>query len=161
LAVPLACAGCGSDRVATFPVTGTIAFEDGKPVPYGMVEFRNEQSGMSARANLDSTGRFTLGTYLVDDGAPEGKYRIVVIQHFTAPPPDVRVRMQDEHAAHDPNADVRVAPEVSEMSTTPLRAEVSANSKNHFEFVVPRHPPKRRTRIRTAESSGGSAATMP
>jgi hypothetical protein len=142
--MPLACAGCGSDRAATFPVTGTVAFDDGQPVPYGIVEFRNEQSGLSARASLDNSGRFELGTYAADDGAPAGKYRIIVVQHFAVPPPDARVRIHDEHAAHDSSADIRVAPEVSDIAATPLRAEVRPDRKNLFDFEVQRYIPVRR-----------------
>jgi hypothetical protein len=130
--------GCNS-HIATYPVSGTVSFEDGQPVPYGAIEFRNEQSGLSARAQLDKSGAFALGTFTADDGAPAGKYRAIVTQYFNAPSSTARVRMDEGHQAHDPDADVRVATEVADFSTSPLRAEVSPDSENHFDFVVGRY----------------------
>jgi hypothetical protein len=140
--VLLLAAGCSS-QVATYPVTGTVRFEDGQPVPHGNIEFRNEKSGLSARGTLDKAGAFKLGTFTADDGAPAGDYRAVVVQFFNAPPATARVQMDAEHNAHDPTADVRVATEVSDFSTSPLRAEVRAEGENQFEFTVPRHVPTR------------------
>jgi hypothetical protein len=137
VAISLASTGCGS-RIATYPVTGTVRFDDGTPVPVGAVEFRNDQSRLSARAQLDNLGTFALGTFTADDGAPAGNYRVIVTQYFNAPPSNARVRMDAGHQAHDPDADVRVAADLGDFSTTPLRAEVRPDSKNHFDFVVKR-----------------------
>ena len=135
VAIPLACIGCDS-KIATYPVTGTVRFEDGRPVPVGAVEFRHEGSGLSARGKIDGTGAFTLGTFTADDGAPAGNYQVIVIQYFNAPPRNSEVRMDAGHEAHESDADVRVAEEVGDYSTSPLRAEVRPDSKNHFDFAV-------------------------
>jgi hypothetical protein len=140
--VLLLAAGCNS-QVATYPVTGTVRFDDGQPVPYGNIEFRNEKSGLSARGTLDKAGAFKLGTFTADDGAPVGNYRAVVIQFFNAPPAAARVQMDADHDAHNPDTDVRVAAEVSDFSTSPLSAEVRAEGENQFEFTVPRYVPAR------------------
>jgi hypothetical protein len=147
-------AGCNS-KPTTYSVTGAVRFEDGQPVPYGAIEFRNEQSGISARGKLDANGAFELGTYATDDGAPAGTYRVIVVQFFNPPPAITdRVRMRDEHSSHDPDADVRVSSEVSDSSTTLLRAEVTPDGTNQFEFIVPRYVPPRGSRRFPARSSG-------
>jgi hypothetical protein len=144
IAFPLACWGCGSNRVATYPVSGTVRFDDGQPVPDGVVEFREEKTGLSARGKLDKSGAFALGTFAADDGAPAGEHRVVVIQFFDVPPrpyqPQSRAA-EIEHD-HDPGADVRVAAEFADFSTSGLRAEVKPDSENKFDFVVKRYRPR-------------------
>jgi hypothetical protein len=136
---PLLVGGCGGGETI-YPVSGTVHFEDGAPVPFGAIEFRNEKSGLSARGKLDRSGAFLLGTLSSNDGAPAGSYRVIIVQFFDSPPSghSDKVRMEAEHEQHDPRADARVAAELSDYSTSPLRAEVSPNSENHFEFVVGR-----------------------
>jgi hypothetical protein len=142
VAIPLAWTGCGS-KISTYPVTGTVRFEDGSPVPVAAVEFRHEESGLSARTKVDATGAFSLGTFATDDGALAGNYQVIVTQYFSAPPRTARVRMAAGHVSHDAGADVRIAAEVGDFSTSPLRAEVRPDSKNHFDFVVKRFRPRK------------------
>jgi hypothetical protein len=138
IGLPLACAGCGG--IATYPVTGTVRFEDGEPVPHGAIEFREEESGLSARARLEKTGQFVLGTFTENDGAPSGNYRVVVIQHFDLPPHANNPQSGGERIDHDhaPGADVRVASEFADFATSSLRAKVQPGSENKFELVVKR-----------------------
>ncbi len=138
-------AGCNS-RVATYSVSGTVRFEDGQPVPHGTIEFRNEKSGVSARGQLDDSGAYSLETFSADDGAPAGNYRAIVAQYFNASPSTARVSMDADHRVHNQDADVRVASEVGDFSTSPLRAEVRPDDKNHFDFVVRRYTPPRPSR---------------
>lgn len=138
-----ACAGCDSDRVATYPVSGSVKFEDGLPVSHGAVEFREEETRLSARAKLDTNGEFALGTFTADDGAPAGNYRVIVIQHFDVPPranhPQARGEQIDHE--HDPGTDIRVSPEFANFSASGLQATVRPGSDNRFEFVVRRLRP--------------------
>jgi hypothetical protein len=147
LALPFLCVGC-SGRVATYPVSGTVHFDDGQPVRVGAVEFRCQETGLSARAKLNDTGSFSLGTFADIDGAPAGTYKIIVVQFFDAPPrkhvhthADHAADEHDdhEHAAHDSQAhepDARVAPKFSDYSTSPLRATVTSDGENRFDLVV-------------------------
>jgi hypothetical protein len=150
LVLPLAYAGCDS-QVATFPVVGTLSFDDGEPVPYGSIEFRHEESGISARGTIDRSGAFSLGTFSANDGAPAGSYRVIVVQYFNAPPPSAPVRMEGEHGDHGPHADIRVAAEVADYSTSSLRAEVRPDASNKIEFIVPRYRSARERAQRTGD----------
>lgn len=147
IAFPLTWAGCGASRVPTYPVSGSVHFEDGQPVPYAVIEFREEGSRLSARAKLDKDGTFVLGTFKADDGAPAGDYRVIVVQHF-----DIPLRANDprrhgerfEHA-HESGDSIQVATEFADFSTSGLRATVGPDSDNEFEFVVRRESPRRRS----------------
>jgi hypothetical protein len=145
-------AGC-SGRVARYPVTGTIRFDDGQPVRIGVVEFRCPQSGVSARSKLDDRGMYQLGTFADADGAPVGDYQVIIVQYFNVPPTG-HVHSQGEEDAdeqhqnashddpahnHDPHPDARVAAKFGNYSTSPLRAAVRADGENRFDFVVT-HP---------------------
>jgi hypothetical protein len=144
--------GCSS-RVATYPVAGTVKFDDGQPVRIGVVEFRCPQTGLSARAKLDDAGEFSLGTFATADGAPTGEYEIIIVQYFNAPPAG-HVHSHSDHNAddhgnpaahiddahdHDTHPDARVALKFSNYKSSPLRATVRADAENKFNFVVT-HP---------------------
>jgi hypothetical protein len=135
--------GC-SGRVATYPVSGTVMFADGHPVASGVIEFRSPDTGVTARAKLVADGTFELGTFDDADGAPAGKYQVVIVQFFTTPPRGhVHGHANHDHdeAEHDHSHhhDARIAAKYSKYSTTPLRAEVRSNGENKFDFVV-NHP---------------------
>lgn len=132
----IGCLGC-SGRVATYPASGTVRFDDGEPVRIGVIEFRCEENGLSARAKLDDTGSFSLGTFADADGAPAGTYKVIVAQYFNVPP---HKHAHEEHdARHDHEPDARVAPKFSDYSTSPLRATISADAENKFHLQVS-HP---------------------
>lgn len=77
LAVVVA-AGCG--RSGLYPVKGKVVFPDGTPLAAGTVEFGPfDQSALLApRGEIRADGTFRASTYEEGDGAPEGKYRVLV-----------------------------------------------------------------------------------
>lgn len=76
--------GCGgSGRPNLVEATGTVKL-DGKPIEQAMVSFMPDPETATdykrpSIAVTDANGKFTLGTYDKTDGAPKGKF-IVVIQ---------------------------------------------------------------------------------
>lgn len=92
--------GCGDDRPALYPVSGTVLFRSGDPVRNASIELVPTSAGPSPRGRVDRDGHFTLGTYQSDDGAPAGEYQVVVVQPL---PPNASASMRklgEEHAAH-------------------------------------------------------------
>lgn len=73
-------AGCGSDQVDTYPVSGKVVFADGEPVRLGTVEFESVSFGTTASGKIKEDGSFVLGTYTSTDGAASGKHRAIVVQ---------------------------------------------------------------------------------
>lgn len=73
-------AGCGSDRVPTYPVRGRVQFSDGDPVRLGTVELESLEFGTTASGKIRDDGSFVLGTYTPTDGAAAGKHRVIVVQ---------------------------------------------------------------------------------
>ena len=132
--------GCKGTRLTTYPVSGSIQFEDGQPVSHGTVEFRL-QDGFCARGSLDASGRFALGSFSEMDGAPAGEYRVVIVQYFNFPPRTAPASGNNgklDHASHASGADIRVATDYSDYAKTDLRAVVLPKKDTKFDFIVKR-----------------------
>lgn len=135
LVLPVVALGC-SNRVPTYPASGTVKFDDGEPVRIGFVEFRCEENGLSARAKLDDHGHFTLGTFSESDGAPAGTYKIAIVQIFNTPPRDHAHDSARDAQSH--RASARIARPFSDFATSPLRATITAGADNKFDLQVSR-----------------------
>ncbi len=76
--------GCGRPEMPeTFPVKGKVVYENGQPVPSGMVQFQS-QSDQSVLVNggIQPDGTFTLSSVKEDyriDGAIAGQHRVTVV----------------------------------------------------------------------------------
>lgn len=83
----LVAAGCGSavmpdaPTVALYPVTGRVLFE-GKPAAGARVTLHPIGSAalgvVTPGGEVDSEGQFSVTTYQLSDGAPQGRYRATV-----------------------------------------------------------------------------------
>lgn len=76
--------GCGG--VKTYPVQGTVTWLDGSPAKElagGMVQFDlvtgDPKKAVSPRGTIREDGGYRLATFKEADGAPAGKYRVVVV----------------------------------------------------------------------------------
>ena len=71
-------AGCNDGKFKTYPVTGTVKFADGEPLPTGQIYLETKDktygAGISAMGQIGEDGRFELRTYEPGDGAPPGNY---------------------------------------------------------------------------------------
>jgi hypothetical protein len=76
-------AGCGGSGL--YPVQGKVVFSDGTPLTAGTVVFGpvDKDALLSPRGEIQPDGTFKASTHKEGDGAPEGKYRVLV-----APPDD-------------------------------------------------------------------------
>lgn len=73
-------AGCGSDQVPMYPVSGKLRFSDGKKVRHGTIELTSVEHGTTATGKIEQDGSFVLGTYTPNDGAAAGEHKAIVIQ---------------------------------------------------------------------------------
>jgi hypothetical protein len=75
-------AGCqgkppGPEKQPTVPVTGQVKYQ-GRPVANASVIFQSVDGTVVAHGNTDAAGLFTLSTYGNQDGAPPGRYKVIV-----------------------------------------------------------------------------------
>jgi hypothetical protein len=76
--------GCGSRKLATYPVSGKVTFENGAPLSTGgIIMFQSvaakDQPVSTAAGTIEADGTFKLSTFTDGDGAPAGKYRALVM----------------------------------------------------------------------------------
>ena len=128
-------AGCGSDesRTQTYPVSGTIARE-GKPAADVLVRFHPAKPSpelTTLTTRTDTSGHYSLSTYLANDGAPAGDYVVSVLLNL---PPEV-----DEGGDTESSLKTRPIPLPTHLvpftnpTTSPLRASVKPDD-NTFDF---------------------------
>ena len=123
-------AGCGSDRLPTYDVTGTVVFPDGSALPGGWIVCESAEHGLAARGIIDTDGSYRLGTYAAADGAVAGRHLVAI----TPAPP----------AEYDPDrggAAPLVDPRFMHMDTSGIEFEVQADAVNQFKLVVDRTVP--------------------
>jgi hypothetical protein len=131
LAVVAGC-GRGSDRLATYPVTGEVVFSDGSPLGGGRVEFRSIgiSPAMVARGNFGDDGKFQLSTYKPGDGAVEGEHQVVVSPN---PPDDT----DDMTPAQRLRAMRPIDTRFMDYRSSKLRFNVTKDvTQNHFRIEV-------------------------
>lgn len=113
-------AGCGG--VKMHPVSGTIKYPDGTPMPgEGTIIFNSLD--LNAKGNprgaIKEDGSFRIGTFDEADGAPEGKYRIAIMP--TTPrnpnkPPPGWPPIDRKYMSHDKSGlEVTVTPGKNEL----------------------------------------------
>lgn len=69
-------AGCGGpiDRMAFYPVKGSVVLTDGKPLAAGNVVFVGAETPLTSAARLESDGTFSVKES--KDGLPPGDYLV-------------------------------------------------------------------------------------
>lgn len=79
-------AGCGDDRVETYPTEAIVLLDD---EPFGPTRIQLVpigEGGRTVAGEVGEDGKVTFTTYEIGDGAPAGEYRAVV-GLVMAPPP--------------------------------------------------------------------------
>ena len=134
--------GCGERRPATYPVEGRLRFEDGRPVPFGTVEFRSAEAGITARGTIDSQGRFRLGTFAEGDGAIAAEHQAIVVQNVSpAVWQQAGTHAAARHSSHGDHSthDTAIVPRrYADYATSDLSANVRSRPVNRIELTVSR-----------------------
>jgi hypothetical protein len=137
----LLAAGCGGPgRPETIPLTGRITYQ-GKPVPTGRIMFYPEQ-GRPATGTIEADGTYRLTTFVAGDGASLGRYRVTiqairVIRGGHAKTFDEEIRGGGTSGPGE--VEWLVPEEYARQDSTPLRAEVTRDSKTiNFDLPLPR-----------------------
>ncbi|MCI0455903.1 MAG: hypothetical protein L0Z62_02845 [Gemmataceae bacterium] len=111
-----AIAGCGS---GLHPVRGKVTLDDGKPLTKGLVIFEGKQGEKTvmARGVIQTDGSYRLSTHTPGDGAPPGKYRVLI-----APMEDVDAPDNERRLAFDSR--------YTDFNTSGLEFEVQAGDND-------------------------------
>lgn len=140
--------GCGSE---SYPVTGTVTFEDGEPVEGARIVFRTRYDGqhMTAFATSDENGQYSLTTWQTDDGAVPGEHVVIVTKprqprdidrrDGALPPPHGREKpgQPGETTASEDLLLPEIHPKFASYDTTPLKFTVG-KKENEIDLTVER-----------------------
>jgi hypothetical protein len=88
LAISLSSSGCSDQRPQRVKISGQVLL-DGQPLKQGTVQVY-PQTGRPAYGRIDPQGRFTLGTFSLDDGCPVGTHRVAVVAKDMLGPNKIR-----------------------------------------------------------------------
>ena len=117
--------GCGSDRLRTAVVRGTVTYKS-RPVPNGTISFI-PASGPSATGDIQPDGSFTLTTYRTGDGAVLGQHTVVIVALE-----DMSKRLPEERNPLPPPI---VPLKYTSLATSDLRAVVK-DHENTTDFKL-------------------------
>ena len=118
--------GCGESKISTYPVSGTVVFEDGSPVRTGTVELSSVDHELTATGKIAEDGSFVLGTYQSDDGACQGNHRVIVMQMI----------INDGTVNHTKDHGKPVDPMYASYGSSPLTATVTAQDGSMLKLTV-------------------------
>ena len=136
LLVCLLLSGC-SDRPPVYPVSGHVVMNNGQPIRSGILEFRNVEMKLNARARIQSDGTYQLTTFDKGDGAVAGEHQAIVVQQVfveTKKPREPMAGQESQPQEH--NEHTRVDPQFSRYETSPLVYQVEAKEKNVINIRV-------------------------
>jgi hypothetical protein len=80
--------GCGNGRPPTYEVHGQV-FAGDRPAAHALVTFHpvddNRKEAVHPTATVDDNGNYTLTSFTLGDGAPEGEYQVTVVWYLAVP----------------------------------------------------------------------------
>jgi hypothetical protein len=124
LLLTVAACGCKRGGKVYVPVTGTLKYADGSALKgvERLIAFQPNPMGPDTKVSSSAfgdDGQFSLRTIKPGDGAVPGDY-LVTVQIFDS----------------SENRKSMVANKFTSVTTTPLKATVTVEGENHFDFVV-------------------------
>ncbi len=129
LVCPTGCSrGPRAKRPQTYPVRGTVTF-DGKPLEQATVMFNPVAAGNGAIAVTNRSGEYALTTFVPDDGAVPGEYKVAITKVVLG-------NASESPMAVPPDPKNVLAPRYGNSDTSGFRATVEAKPDNTFDFSL-------------------------
>jgi hypothetical protein len=132
--------GCGSGQVAVYPVSGQVSFKGNPMVGGGTISFVpiDADSGKGAGGKIDAQGNYVMTTYREGDGAPAGKYRVLIRQFVVVEPENVPDgQTAGEGGVVMPRTQVSEEQRIPEAYANPQQSDLTVeveSSQNDFDF---------------------------
>jgi hypothetical protein len=133
LAPALVLTGCGNGNLPTYPIVGSVEFEDGTIPKFGNIEFYSPEFKINARGSIARDGSFTVSTYSDDDGAVAGKHQVVIMQQVGS----YLLAKSDSKIKHDHGS--LIHPSHFDYRTSGLSCEITPG-ENAIRFVLKKMP---------------------
>lgn len=128
--------GCGSGRIPTYPVSGTVVVDsrpaEGAIVIFCPVSTSKELEHLRPAGKTDAAGNFKLTTFVPGDGAPASDFKVLVKWPAATPAGDDR---ENRPGAANKGPD-RLKGKYYNQDTTPLTATIQKGSNNLPPFEL-------------------------
>ena len=118
--------GCSESQIETYPVSGTVLFDNGSPVRTGTIEMFSPEHSLTATGRIREDGSFELGTYSSNDGACAGDHRVIVTQLI----------INDGTVKHSKDHGLPVDPVFASYNTSTLTATIKEHENNILKLNV-------------------------
>jgi len=122
--------GCDREtRLRTYPVSGTVLYQDSERFAGGnqsFIVFESIENNINATGVIEADGTFSLGTYEPNDGAVAGRHRVSI----TPPAP--------AGDADQTRATLPIHAKYCNLDTSDLQVSVEAIRSNHISITVTR-----------------------
>lgn len=129
LVLPAGCSWIKSkqpDRRPVTPAGGVVVYKN-RPVANASVTFQSQDGVIAATGKTDDAGHFALTTYDAKDGAPPGKYTVVVATNATQEVETGVLAPEPEGGFKSP-----IPAKYADPNTSGLVIEVTEGGKNEF-----------------------------
>lgn len=131
------CSGSSNTKVngrpPVYKASGKVMYQ-GKPLADALVLYHPVNGEISAYGRTNSKGEFVLETFGVNDGAPEGSYKVVVTKTEYNVKRTAYDSPQEKSAARIPKPLLPI--KYSRKETTDLKAEIRKSGPNESFFEV-------------------------
>jgi hypothetical protein len=140
-------AGCGGTTAGgsdpVFPVSGVITFNN-QPVVGADVTFFNADKDRSAFGRTNDKGEYKLTTFIVNDGAVEGKSAVTIVKYAATVPTTPEADVESEayelpevaEAKAPPKPKSEIPARYGDQATSGLIAIVNPEGVNTIDFKL-------------------------
>uniref|UniRef100_A0A7C4LM64 Carboxypeptidase regulatory-like domain-containing protein n=1 Tax=Schlesneria paludicola TaxID=360056 RepID=A0A7C4LM64_9PLAN len=124
-----------AEVLSTVPVSGTLTYQ-GQPLESYRVTLYPEHGDRASSGLTDAEGKFTLGTNREGDGAPPGRYRVVIAY---SPPPsgDTTLDLPIEDPSQLPQPKIKIPSKYSSPEKSGLTQEVPRDGLKNWKLDLP------------------------
>jgi hypothetical protein len=127
--------GCSKDKdapekLSTSPARGVVLYKN-RPVANAGITFISLDNKIRASGRTDGVGSFVLSTYGQEDGAPPGRYRVVVAVSGSR---EIEPGVLDDEPPGGFKSPIPV--KYSNATTTDILVEVTEGGKNDFTIEL-------------------------
>jgi hypothetical protein len=135
-ALPLGLAGCSQgdarmpEPLSVVPARGVVTYR-GQPVRDAAVSFQSLDGKVSASGTTDGVGSFVLSTYGQEDGAPPGRYKVVVAADTAREIEPGVLEPEPEGGWKSP-----IPVKYANPDTTDVLVEITLGGENNFKIVL-------------------------
>jgi len=117
------------------PAAGTLTYQ-GKPLDSYQVTLLPTDGRRPASGITDASGKFTLGTNNIGDGAPPGKHKVAIVWSPPRPAGEMGVETINDNPASMPKPQVKIPDKYADPEKSGLTVEVPSRGISDIKLEL-------------------------